>query len=178
MLIKIVAILAMAPIAAIVLIIAGIRKKNRKLVIIPIVVFLVLCALAYWGVTSFLSACSNGLTSRDSIVSLYTQNESLFVNAATNSNFSDLEKIDGVQEVLVWDKYVDIQCGGSGFGSSTNYFGIFFSEKDNLRAIDVAGPFDEFVSSGNGYRCEQPDGDNEYYVEPLGNHYFYYEVHY
>lgn len=126
----------------------------------------------------FLSACSNNLTSKESIVNLYTKNEALFVSAASNGSFSDLEKINGVQKVLAWDDCVDIKCGGSGFGSGTHYYGIFFSEDDNLCAVNVAGPLDELVEDGNGYRYKQADGDNEYYVEPLGNHYFYYEAHF
>ena len=126
----------------------------------------------------FLSACSSNLTSKERIVNIYKKNEALFIDAASNRSFSDLEKINGVQKVLVRDEYVDIQCGGSGFGSSTHYYGIFFSETDNLCAIDVAGPRDELVEDGNGYRYKQSDGDNEYYVEPLGNHYFYYEAHF
>lgn len=125
-----------------------------------------------------LSACSSNLTSKESIENLYTKNETLFIDAVSDGSFSDLEKISGVQKVLVWDEYVDIQCGGSGLGSSTHYYGIFFSETDNLCAVDVSGPRDELVKDGSGYRYKQSDGDNEYYVEPLGNHYFYYEAHF
>ena len=126
----------------------------------------------------FLSACSGNLTSKESIEKIYIKNETLFVNAASDRSFADLEKISGVQKVLIWDEYVDIQCGGSGLGSGTHYYGIFYSEADDLCAVEVAGPLDELVAVGNGYRYKQSDGDNEYYVEPLGNHYFYYEAHF
>ena len=126
----------------------------------------------------FLSACSSNLTSKEAIVNLYTENEALFASAASDGSFSDLENLSGVQKVLVYDEYTDIRCGGSGFGSSTHYYGIFFSEKDDLCAVDVAGPLDELAKDGDGYRYKQSDGDNEYYVEPLGNHYFYYEAHF
>lgn len=125
-----------------------------------------------------MSACSSNLTSKDSIVNLYTKNETRFANAASNGSFSDLKKISGVQEVFVYDEYIDIQCGGSGFGPNTHYYGIFFCATDNLCAVDVAGPSDELVTDGDGYRYKQSDGDNEYYVEPIGNHYFYYEAHF
>ncbi len=134
-----------------------------------VVVLIVICLL---------SACSSNLTSKESVVNLYTKNEALFIDAASKKSFSDLEKINGVQKVLVWDNYVDIQCGGSGFGSSTHYYGIFFSEDDDLCAVDVAGPLNELVEDGNGYLYEQSDGDNEYYVEPLENHYYYYEAYF
>lgn len=56
MLIKIGAVLFMTLVAVIMLIVAGIRRKNSKMVIIPIVAFLVLCALAYWGLASFITS--------------------------------------------------------------------------------------------------------------------------
>ena len=129
-------------------------------------------------ISCFLSACSNNPTSKESIENIYKENETLFVNVASAGNFSDLEKISGVQKVLICDDYTDIRCDSSGLGSNTHYYGIFYSETDNLCAIDVAGPLDELVEDGSGYRYKQSDGDNEYYVEPFGNHYFYYEAHF
>lgn len=125
-----------------------------------------------------LSSCSNNLTDRSDIISFFRNYEDAFIEASTSGDFSKLEKIKGVQKVLIWDEYTDIQCGGDGFGSSTHYCGIFYSETDNLCAIDVAGPRDELVADEKGYCYKQSDGDNEYYVEPLGNHFFYYEAHF
>ena len=109
---------------------------------------------------------------------MYLKNEERFIEAAANGSFNELERIRGVQEVLVWDDYVDIRCGGSGCGPNTHYYGIFYSLSDDLCAIDVSGPLNELTADGKGYRYKQQDGDNEYYVEPLGNHYFYYEAHF
>ena len=138
----------------------------------------ILCIIALMMTACLLSACFNNLTSKESIEELYTKNEILFADAASSGNFADLEKISGVNEVLVQDGYVDIRCGGSGLGSSTHYYGIFFSETDDLCSVIFSGPRDELVEDGDGYRYKQTDGDNEYYVEPLGNHYFYYEAHF
>ncbi len=88
------------------------------------------------------------------------------------------KKIKGIHEVIIWEDHVDIRCVGSGIGSSTHYYGLFFSLTDDLCAIDLAGPADELVEDGNGYRYRELNGDNEYYVEPLGNHYYYYEAHF
>ena len=125
-----------------------------------------------------LSSCSNNLTNRSDIVALFQNYEDAFIEASTSGNFSKLEAVPGVQKVLTFDEYIDIQCGGSGLGSSTSYYGIFYSETDDLCAVDVAGPHEELVSDGDGFHYEQSDGDNEYYVEPLGNHFFYYEAHF
>lgn len=138
-----------------------------------------ICIMMSFVILCLLTSCSKNLTDKNSIIKMYSNHEAEFANVAQTTDFSDLERISGVQKVIVWEEYIDIQCGGSGFGSSTHYYGIFYSETDNLVAIDVAGPLDELIEDGNGYRYRESDvGDNEYYVEPLGNHYFYYEAHF
>ena len=138
----------------------------------------VISLLVLFAMVIVLSACSNNLTEKSDIISLYQKNEQVFLLAAENGDYSAIEGIKGIQKVLVWDTYIDIQCGGSGFGPSTHYYGIFYSEDDNLCAIDVAGPLNELIENGDGYLYKQKDGDNQYYVEPLGNHFYYYEAHY
>lgn len=125
-----------------------------------------------------MTACSSNLTDKDDIISLYSKNEEAFVQASKSGDFSTLERIFGINKVLVLETYVDIQCGGAGFGPSTHYYGIFYSADDNLCAVDVAGPKDNLKEWENGYFYQQEDGDNTYYVEPLGNHFFYYEAHF
>ena len=125
-----------------------------------------------------LPACSNNLTEKSDIISLYQKNEEIFLLAAENGDYSAVEGIKGVQKVLVWDTYIDIQCGGAGFGSSTHYYGIFYSADDNLCAIDVAGPKDKLIEHCDGYLYQEESGDNRYYVESLGNHFYYYEAHF
>ena len=124
------------------------------------------------------SACSNNLTEKSDIISLYQKNEQIFLLAAKNGDYSAIEGIKGVQKVIIQDTYIDIQCGGAGFGPSTHYYGIFYSADDNLCAIDVAGPRDKLVEHGEGYLYQEESGDNRYYVEPLGNHFYYYEAHF
>ena len=124
------------------------------------------------------SACSNNLTNKTDIISLYQKNEEIFLLAVENGDYSKLESIRCIQKVLVWDTYIDIPCGGAGFGPSTHYYGIFYSADDNLCAIDVAGPKDKLVEQGDGYLYQEENGDNCYYVEPLGNHFYYYEAHF
>ena len=135
------------------------------------------CLLSVFILVGLVS-CSQNLTDKNYIISLFRKNENCFVEASTSGEYNEVKKIKGIQEVIVCDDYVDIQCGGSGLGSSTHYYGIFFSLTDDLCAVDVAGPADELTEDGNGYRYKQQNGDNEYYVEPLGNHYFYYEAHF
>jgi len=101
---------------------------------------------------------------------LYQKNEDTFLQAASNGDYSAVEKINGVQKVSEIEEYVEIQCGGSGLGSSTHYYGIFYSADD----VDVT----HMVEQGDGYLYQQEDGDNRIYIEPIGNNFYYYEAHF
>lgn len=124
------------------------------------------------------TSCFRNLTDKSDIISLFQKNEETFIKAVQSADYSDVERISGVQKVDISAAYVDIQCGGAGLGSSTHYYGIFYSADDDLCAIDVAGPKDELVEDDDGYLFSEDSGDNRYYVEPLGNHFFYYEAHF
>ena len=125
-----------------------------------------------------LAACSRNLTDKNDIVSLFRKNEQTFLQAAKSGDYSAVGRISGVQKVYASETYVDIQCGGAGVGPSTHYYGIFYSADDDLSAVDVAGPRDKLMEYGDGYLYQEDDGDNRYYVEPLGNHFYYYEAHF
>ena len=124
--------------------------------------------------------CTPGnLTDRDSVVAFYRKNEAAFLSAAQTKDFDSLSSLFGVSEVYVRDEYIDVSCGGFGIGPDTNYYGIFYSEGDDLCAIDVApGDSSALTERDGGFFWEESGGDNSYYVEPLGNHYFYYEAHF
>ena len=125
-----------------------------------------------------LSSCSLNLTEKSDIISLYQNNEEVFLQAGESGDFSAIEDIKGVQSVYISEEYVDISCGGEGFGASTHYYGIFYSTNDDRCAIDVAGPMDELIEHGEGFLYQEEGGDNQYYVEPLGNRFYYYEAHF
>jgi hypothetical protein len=111
----------------------------------PITLLFMLLCLVY-----VLASCSRNLTDQSDIVSLYRKNEDAFLHAASNGDYSAVEKINGVQAVLVKEEYVEIKCGGAGFGSSTHYYGIFYSADD----MDLAW----MVEQGDGYLYQQEDG--------------------
>ena len=125
-----------------------------------------------------LVACSGKEADSGDMVSVFWENEQLFLQAADSGDYSAIERLRGVQDVYVNEKYIDVQGGGSGFGANTYYYGIFYSEDDNLCAIGLAGPREELVEKGDGYLYKEEDGDNRYYVEPLGHHYYFYEAYF
>ena len=82
---------------------------------------------------------------------------------------------------LVPDVDINMLCGGIGFGSGTSYYGIFYSDSDDLLAVNVSlGSLEELQHQGPGFISVPPfsESNKRYYVEPLGNHFFYYEAHY
>ncbi len=130
-------------------------------------------------VIMLVASCGDGLTSRDSVVDMYRRNEETFLQAAREGDFDRLTQVRGVQRVSEYRGCTEIFCGGTGFGPETNYYGVFYSEKDDLVAVQIScGTTERLKPDGAGYRYREPGGDDEYYVEPLGNHYYYYEAHY
>ena len=122
-----------------------------------------------------------GLTGRDQIIRLYRKNEAAFSRAAETGDFAPLAEIDGVQRVRTEERCVHILCGGIGAGSGTAYFGIFYAASDDLLAVRVSlGTAEELQPEGEGFLYVSPvRGSNKrYYLEPLGNHFFYYEAYY
>jgi transcription elongation factor Elf1 len=120
-----------------------------------------------------LTACS---TNSNDVITLFQENEAIFLQAANTGDYSQIEVIMGVQNVNVYESHIDIQCNSEGFASETKYCGIFYSAENDLCAVNVAGPKDKVVEKGEGYLYQEESGDNSYYVEPLGNHFFYYEA--
>lgn len=125
-----------------------------------------------------LSACSRNLTEKSDIISLFQKHEEAFLQAANSGDYSSVERIRGVRSVYISETYVMIECGGAGLGPSTHYYGIFYTGDDNLFAVDAAEPEGKWVEHGEGYLYQEDGGDNRYYVEPLGNHFYYYEAHF
>lgn len=122
---------------------------------------------------------SNGLTNKPAIVKLFYDHKDAIISAVDSESFDEIENIRGIQSIYESDEYIDFSCGGSGFGSNTYYYGFFYSPEDSLTAWNGgACPADELYEYENGYKYQQTDGDNEYYVEKIGEHFFYYEAHF
>jgi lipoprotein len=122
---------------------------------------------------------SDGLTDKADIIDLFNQHKDAIISAVDGGNFDEIEKICGIQSIYVADNYIDFSCGGAGFGPNTQYYGFFYSEEDDLTAWNGgACPADELYEFENGYKYQQTDGDNEYYVKKIDEHFFYYEAHF
>ena len=129
---------------------------------------------------SFLCGCSltGNLTDRESVLKFYEKHRDTLAEAVESGDYGKAERLRNVHEVSVWEDSVEFSCGGSGFGPSTHYYGIFYSPTDDLTAIWCAGPAEELTEQGDGYFYKERGGDNRYYVEPLDDHFYYYEAHF
>lgn len=124
---------------------------------------------------SLFTACSlsDDLTDKADIIKLFNDNKDAIISAVDGGSFDEVEKIRGIESVYASDTYIDFSCGGTGFGPSTQYYGFFYSATDDLTAWNGGVcPADELYEFGDGYKYQQADGDNEYYVEEIGEHFF------
>ena len=150
--------------------------RRRKLAVIIAMMLILLFTL---GGCCLIPCC--GLHDRESVVAMYRENEETFIHAAETGEFLSLKEIGGCENVSVQEDHVQIPCGGVGAGSGASYYGIFYSESDDLFAVKVSIGYSKGLvpqESGFLFRSPVPGSNKSYYVEPLGNHYFYYEAHY
>lgn len=123
--------------------------------------------------------CSNGLTSNKKIIKLYRDNEESFLEAAESQDFAALESIKGVLGISTHEDHTEIRFGGSGMGSNTDYYEIWWTEKKIASVLlgQIASRYDA-IPDGNGIRYKEKEGDNEFYAEPIGNGFYYVELHF
>ena len=121
---------------------------------------------------------SHELTKQESVVALFQKNTDLFQSSVQCNDYTVVKKIPGIQDVYASDHgVVEFSCGGKGFGPSTFYCGFFYFPDDRLTAWNGGiCPQDELEPCGKGYLWRQQEGDNWYYVEQIGTHFFYYSA--
>lgn len=125
-----------------------------------------------FAMTFVVANVSTNLTSKTLIKQIYINNQAQFVESVDNGEFEKLVNIDGIQSVFESDEYVDINCGKVG---GKAYYGIFYSADGDMCAVDVTAPIELMDACGDGYKYENANGQ-KYYVESLGDNYFYYEA--
>lgn len=83
-----------------------------------------------------------------------------------------------VLDVNAGEKCIEFECGGSGFGPETSYWGFFYSAEDNIYAVWCAPPRGTLRPDGDGWSWQESDGDNECYIQHIVGHFYYYEASY
>ena len=135
-------------------------------------------------VVSFMMWFSNMIDdslSKKEIFKLVKDNYSIILDDIEEKDFSDTEKLKGVQEVYSDTEIVDVYCGGSGFGSATSYYGFYYSPdglpKDSWCGSSF-GRAEQLKPDGKGFSIKYSNDDNCYYTEKIRDDFFYYEAHF
>ncbi len=136
-----------------------------------------------------LSGCffDNDEKSYDSLKKSFEKDLEAVDAAVQNGSYDDAAELKWIKKVDVNERYVDFYCGGSGFGSQTDYTGFFYTEDDDPLAMwrgvvnSVVSPND-FVKTEDGWEYIERDhhegGDNIYIVKQLAPCYYYYYLHF
>ena len=155
---------------------------------------LLIIALAVFNVLLF-SGCSILLTSLgrmdddekpfDYLNDCFLRDFAVIVSAVKNEQYDDAISLSWIKSADADGGYVDFYCGGSGFGSQTNYTGFFFTPDDDPLAMwRKSGPdlTSCFVETKDGWEYREhdhnPGGDNVFIVKKLAPCYYYYYLHY
>lgn len=140
-----------------------------------LVVLVVFVVFVYFLVNFF-----DDSLSKKQIFSLVNKNYELLNECIDSGDFSDVQKLRGVKEVTGGNDVLDVYCGGSGFGSATNYYGFYYSPS-NKPLVVWCGHISEnnsLLPDGKGYSLKNPNDDNWYYTERIRENFFYYEIHF
>ena len=118
--------------------------------------------------------------SKREIFTLVNKNHELINECIESGDFSKIEELKGVKSVYSENDVLDVYCGGSGFGPSTNYYGFYYSPSNEPLKVwcgHVVGD-ERFLPEGKGYSIKNQNDDNWYYTEKIRDNFFYYESHF
>lgn len=119
----------------------------------------------------------NDLADKEDIFRQVRQNQSLLEECVETGDYEAALQLRVIKEVDPGEHCVDFYCGGAGIAPSSTYCGFFYSREDDLYAIWCAPPTGQTLTAdGDGWRWEQPGGDNRYYVEHICGHFYYYQA--
>ena len=105
----------------------------------------------------------------------------LFLSAVETGDFSAVSRLRGIREITTRGDEGEIEffCGGRGLVPASSYYGILYiPDAEDRELSQVFGDSPGWSAEGEGCRYRQTDGDNEFYYEPLGHGFFYYEEHF
>ena len=125
------------------------------------------------------AGCSAG---KGGMATIFYRNQAAFERAAEQVlEQRDTDGVDlpqGVLELCYYDSpdRVEFSMGGSGFGSSTAYWGVVYTTGDV--PVGFQGTMFDGTWDGEGWHWEEPEGDNWSYITQLDEHWYAYEMHF
>ena len=128
-----------------------------------------------------ISGCDSKKENRpqDEVAKLVNRNYTVILEDIKENDFSDTKALEGVEEVYSDGDALQVDCGGSGFGSETNYWGFYYSPEDRPLFVWCGDEWlDPLQEDGNGFSYHESNGDNSYYTEKIRDNFYYYEAHF
>ncbi len=153
---------------------------KKKIIIGCGTIFLIIVIAFICLVIWFANMIDDSLSKKE-IFELVNENYDIILNNISENDFSDTEKIEGIQEIYDKTQVVDFYCGGTGIGSATNYYGFYYSNDNNPKAIfagTIISDSPNFHIEKNGFCIENSNDDNSYYTEKIRDNLYYYEAHF
>ena len=152
-----------------------------------ICVFLVICMLFSLtgcaekvlgsAVFLFLVATSDDSADKNDVFEFVSDNEEELLKAIENGDFSAFENKGFIKDIDPDEVVVDFSCGGAGVGSGTSYVGFYYTTDNDMAAVWCAPSSASLLTpSGNGFKWQEPNGDNRYYTEHICGNFYYYEA--
>ncbi len=140
---------------------------KKKIIIGCGTIFLIVVIAFVCFVMWFANMIDNSLSKKEIFV-LVNENYSVILDDVSEKEFSDTEKIEGIQEIYDKTQIVDFYCGGTGIGSATNYYVFYYSSDNNPKAIfagTIISEIPNFQIEKNGFFIKNSNDDNYYYTE-------------
>ena len=154
---------------------------KKKRILLPVCVLgglLVLCLGAYGLLSWFGSPLLPGSLERRCAREVETHGEELSAFAQTCLETGEAPKelpLPGlVRQADLRGDYVEFTWGGWGLGSSTSYYGVYYSPSgpQPFQGAEV-----ELIPQENGWAW-QGEGDNQGFTKALEENFYYFEAHF
>ena len=155
-------------------------KKLLCILLVLCMLFSLLgCAEMILGsaVLQFIVATGDERADKDEVFEFVCEMEEELLKAIEDEEFSAFENIGFIKSIDANETHVDFSCGGVGIGSGTSYVGFYYSPNDDMTVVWCApSSTSSLIPFGNGFKWQEPNGDNQYYTEHICGHFYYYEA--
>lgn len=131
-----------------------------------------------WLLLPIIIEQSNDIKSKEEIIAFVQENRDKLLASIKQRQPETLEGFGIIKSVYEGGNYIEYYCGGSGFGSQTNYSGFIYAKNGNINAARSDISLDAMVEKDDGYYWHDEVGDNTYFVVHICDRFFYYYEHY
>lgn len=102
--------------------------------------------------------------------------EALVESTIRTGTVQDAAPLKGYQ-IHYWEDQNMVEfTKGSGFGSSTAYYGLYYSPSDI--PLGYQGTSVAFSQEGDGWVWHEENGDNWEYTKKIADHWYWFEMHF